>query len=88
MLGGLDGSPTVWGVSNLGDRRLGTVRRTWNHLGGFECDCKSAGSMPGANSNAFGGQIIGQESKTKERIGNFAQLKYTCPLESNSNAKC
>lgn len=48
----------AWGVSNLTDRRLGAVRRTWNHLGGFECACKSAVSVPGANANTFWGQII------------------------------
>lgn len=55
---GVDGFPAVWGVSSLGDRRLGAVRKTWNHLGGFECDCRSAVSMSGANLNVFGDLII------------------------------
>lgn len=45
----------VWGVFNLGDRRLGVVRRIWNYLGGFECDYKNVIFLFGVNSNVFRG---------------------------------
>lgn len=65
-----------------------TVRRTWNHLGGLKCDCKSALSYAWSKFRCLWGLDNCVENKTKESVGRFVQLKSTCLLESNSNAKC
>lgn len=55
-------------MSDVGDRRLGVVRRSWNHLGGFDVIVR----MLRTNSNPFGDQINLWKIIQKESIGNFA----------------